>query len=348
MINLIILEKDARPKGQLGSGFFLSASRSAWSSPSGAGFRVGSPPAQPPAPPAFRGPLSPHWAPGRCCPGLFLAPERRPARRQVTCVSDSLSQGGPGARAPLIGGAGPGPAPGRGVRAGGPDGRAQRRISCSEAAQQQKERDAPAADSGAASGGLERARAPPSGSRSYLSRPSGRGSGPRKCGRDRRPGPFAPGRPSGRGRCAAHPGLHSHPRAGCPPPRRPRGCARARGGGWVFGFCLPPPRARPVFPGPPRDRPSFLSPPHSASCPPPLGWGCPPGTGRRGPRAPEGRARRPPPLRGATSRARGCSASPPRARRLRYPATGVRPPVGGRFLDSCFDLTYQWWRLHLW
>ena len=181
-----------------------------------------------------------------------------------------------------------------------------------------------------------------------LRRPSGRGSGPRKCGRGRRPGPFAPGRPSGRGRCAAHLGLHSHPRAGCPPPRRPRGCARARGGGWVFGFCLPPPRARPVFPGPPRDRPSFLSPPHSASCPPPLGWGCPPGTGRRGPRAPEGRARRPPPLRGAASRARGCSASPPRARRLRYPATGAPPPVGGRFLDSCFDLTYQWWRLHLW
>lgn len=130
-----------------------------------------------PSTPAFRGPLSPPWVPGRCCPGLFLAPERRPARRQVTCVSDSLSQGGPGARAPLIGEAEPGPAPGRGVRAGGPDGRAQRRISCSEAAQQQKERDAPAAASGAASGGLERPRAPPSGSRSYLSRPR---AGPRR------------------------------------------------------------------------------------------------------------------------------------------------------------------------
>ncbi|CAI9155520.1 unnamed protein product [Rangifer tarandus platyrhynchus] len=153
--------EDARPKGQLGSGFFLSASRSAWFSPSGAGFRVGSPSDQPPAPPPSAGPsLLARWAPGRCCPGLFLAPERRPARRQVTCVSDSLSQGGPGARAPPIGGAGPGPALGRGVRAGGPDGRPQRRISCSEAAQQQKERNAPAAASGAASGGLERPRAP--------------------------------------------------------------------------------------------------------------------------------------------------------------------------------------------
>lgn len=132
-----------------------------------------------PSTPAFRRPLSPRWAPGRCCPGLFLAPEHRPARRQVTCVSDSLSQGGPRARAPLIGGAGPGPAPGRGVRAGGPDGRAQRRISCSEAAQQQKERDAPAAASGAASGGLERPSAPrPAVREPQLPQPPARGSPP--------------------------------------------------------------------------------------------------------------------------------------------------------------------------
>ncbi|XDB56964.1 hypothetical protein ABFV05_010580 [Capra hircus] len=149
------------------------------------------------------------------------APEHRPARRQVTCVSDSLSQGGPRARAPLIGGAGPGPAPGRGARAGGPDGRAQRRISCSEAAQQQKERDAPAVASGAASGGLERPSAPrPAVREPQLPQPPARGSPPAA---------FAARPAAGRAHVSAGgAGVQSHslriaPRAavGAAPPRSP-------------------------------------------------------------------------------------------------------------------------------
>lgn len=141
-------------------------------SPSPSSVLSQSPQCQPPSHPhpcslpSARPPTLPS-APGLCCPGLFLTQERRPAGRQVTCVSDNLSQGGPGAPAPPIGG------PGLARPRGGAAGRAQRLISCSEAAQQQKERDGPAAASGVATGRLDRPRAPrpSSGSRSYLSRP---------------------------------------------------------------------------------------------------------------------------------------------------------------------------------
>lgn len=345
-------------KGTAGVRVLLSACRSAWSSPSGAGFRVGSPRPSPQHPAFRRPPLSLLGSARR--PRACFSSEHRPAQGARSRALARPLAGWPRARAPLIGGAGPGPAPGRGVRAGGPDAGGRSGGSAVPRLQPTKERDAPAAQPAARpqegwSGPAPRA--PPSGSRSYLSSRAG----PRRlpsptvrppvgptCGRGRRPGPLAPDRPSGRGRC----GPTRSPLA--PAGRQPTtsaapGCGRGRGRRLGVWFLPPPPRAWPVFPGRRGTDLPLLSPPHSASCPPPLTGAACPGLGVGG-SGPGGRARRPLLPRGAACRVSGRSASSSPARRLRYPATGARPPVVGRFLGLLLLilLTHHWWRLHLW
>lgn len=216
-------------------------------------------------------------------------------------------------------------------------------------------------------GPAPRAPRPPSGSRSYLSRPappahrfppvpakpgtrclrrpSGCWSGPRKCGRGRRPGPLAPGRPAAlpdpralpsgrpasRGQCApclrCLCSLRSPLRAGRPPARQTlvgpgvraeaapgHGPAKPRRGAAVGCSVSASSPECGLFSWPRRDlllSLLLLTPLHSSSCPPPLDCSCPLRTRRRSPRLRRSeRGRRPgthPP------QARGAAAAPPAA-----------------------------------
>lgn len=142
--------------------------------------------ARPPAPPSLPSSLplalSSALRSRLLLPGLVSNLSARWAGRQVTCVGDNLSRGGPRAPAPPIGAVGPGAALGR----------AERPISCSERSTTTKGVRRAGGGPRRLTGGLARLRARRPGSRTYLSSPAPVRAGPPEPSGARRPLPSPP------------------------------------------------------------------------------------------------------------------------------------------------------------